>query len=109
MYLAPASPGSRLPVHPAVGYELLWDLVVLGLLFGLRGRRLASGMIYWSYLLLYSTGRFLISYLRLDPVVWSGLQLSQLLALAGAYASVFALVRLARQPAMPRAGHSAPR
>lgn len=99
IYLDADSPGSRLPVHPAVGYELLWDLVVLGLLFGIRRRLPIPGMTYWSYLLLYSVGRFFISYLRLDPVWASGLQLSQLLALVAAYASAFALVHLARKPA----------
>lgn len=96
MYVHPDSPGSRNPVHPAVGYELLWDLAVLGVLFGLR-HRLPAGGTYWSYLLLYSGGRFAISFLRLDPVQLFGLQLSQFVALGTAYAGAFALMRLARQ------------
>lgn len=99
MYLHPDSPGSRFPVEPAVGYELLWDLVVLGMLLFLRPRLRVAGTIYWSYLLLYSLGRFLISFLRLDPIRVAGLQISQLVALIAFYAAVFWVVRLARRPA----------
>ncbi|MPZ13831.1 MAG: prolipoprotein diacylglyceryl transferase [Chloroflexi bacterium] len=99
MYLHADSPGSRIPVHPAVGYEMVWDLVVLGALFALRNRLAIPGMTYWSYLLLYSTGRFLISFLRLDPIQVLGLQMSQTVALLAAYVAVFALLRLVRQKA----------
>lgn len=98
LYTHPDSPGSRLPVHPAVGYELVWDLIVLGVLFVLPGRLPTPGMTYWSYLLLYSVGRFFISFLRLDPIRLAGLQLSQVLAVVSIYLSVFALLRLARVP-----------
>jgi prolipoprotein diacylglyceryltransferase len=96
LYLHADSPGSRFPVHPAVGYELVWDLVTLGLLYVLARRVLPPGTLYWSYLVLYSVGRFLLSFLRLDPVRLAGLQISQVAAMLCFYAGIFALVRLAR-------------
>ncbi|MSQ24002.1 MAG: prolipoprotein diacylglyceryl transferase [Chloroflexi bacterium] len=99
MYLHPDSPGSRFPVHPAVGYEMIWDLVVLGVVMVLGPRLPVKGMTYWMYLILYSLGRFLLSFLRLDPIRMGGLQISQVIALMAFYVGIFALVRLARRPA----------
>ena len=98
MYLHPDSPGSRYPVHPAVGYELIWDLLVLGALFVLWPRLTRDGMKFWLYLVFYSGGRFVLSFLRLDPIRVAGLQVSQALALLAFYVGIFALVRLARRP-----------
>jgi phosphatidylglycerol---prolipoprotein diacylglyceryl transferase len=95
-YTHPDSPGPRLPVHPAVAYELIWDLTVLAILLVLRRRARVPGAIYWSYLLLYSVGRFFISFLRLDPVRIAGLQISQVVALLCICAGGFALPYLWR-------------
>lgn len=98
MYLHPDSPGSRFPVHPAVGYELIWDLVVLGIVLAVKNRLPTPGMTYWTYLILYSLGRFTLSFLRLDPIRVAGLQVSQFVALVTFYVAIFAMVRLARTP-----------
>lgn len=100
IYLHPDSPGSRFPTHPEVGYELIWDLVVLGVVLWLRQRLPRPGMAYWVYLALYSAGRFLLSFMRLDFVVQiAGLQISQIAALGAFYVAIFAFVVLARRPA----------
>ena len=54
------------PSHPAVVYELLLDLVVLAVVWGLRNRLRPYGMLFTLYLALFSVGKFLISFLRLD-------------------------------------------
>jgi phosphatidylglycerol:prolipoprotein diacylglycerol transferase len=67
VYTHPDSPGYGLPpVHPAVAYELLMDLVILAILFRLRGRLRPDGAVFLIYLVLYSVGRFFLSFLRLD-------------------------------------------
>ena len=67
VYTHPDSPGYGLaPVHPAVAYELLMDLFILGLLWKLRGRFQPDGTLFAVYLVLYSVGRFFLSFLRLD-------------------------------------------
>ncbi len=67
VYTHPNSPAYGLsPTHPAVGYELLMDLLIFGILWKLRGRVQPSGTLFLLYLIIYSTGRFFLSFLRLD-------------------------------------------
>lgn len=51
--------------HPAVVYELLWDLIVLGAVWWLRNRIRPYGMLFALYLAMYSVGKFFISFLRI--------------------------------------------
>ena len=66
--------------HPAVAYELIWDLLAFAVLWRLRGRLQPDGMLFALYLALYSTGRFFISFFRTDKVWVIGLQEAQLIA-----------------------------
>lgn len=67
VYTHPNSPAFGLPPsHPAVAYELLMDLVIFGILLKLRGRLGREGNLFPAYLIAYSTGRFFLSFLRLD-------------------------------------------
>jgi phosphatidylglycerol:prolipoprotein diacylglycerol transferase len=59
------SPGlNRPPTHPAVAYELLFDLVLLAAIWPLRNRLRPHGMFFVLYLGTYSIGRFFLSFLR---------------------------------------------
>ena len=65
IYTHPDSPGIfRPPTHPAVGYELLFDLVLLAAIWPLRDRLRPNGMCFTLYLATYSIGRFFLSFLR---------------------------------------------
>ncbi len=67
IYTHPNSPAyGRPPTHPAVGYELLMDLFIFGILWKLRGRIKPDGSLFLLYFILYSIGRFFLSFLRLD-------------------------------------------
>ncbi len=83
VYTHPGSPGYGLPPsHPAVGYELLMDLLIFGLLWKLRRRVRPDGVIFLLYLVIYSVGRFFLSFLRLDSnTVLFGLNQAQWLSL----------------------------
>ena len=73
---------SLTPSHPAVIYEMIWDVAVLGFLwFVLRNRLRPDGMVFVSFLALYSLGRFFISFIRQDKVWIVGLDMSQIIAL----------------------------
>lgn len=91
------------PVHLAVGYELLWDLVGVALVLVLRRRfagRAPAGQVFWIWMVFQSFGRFAISFLRVDKVDLFGLYQAQLVALALialAIPMLFALHRLERQ------------
>jgi len=65
IYTHANSPGIfRPPTHPAVGYELLFDLVLLAAIWPLRDRLRPHGMFFTLYLATYSIGRFFLSFLR---------------------------------------------
>ena len=69
-------------MHPAVVYEMIWDLAVAAILIWiLRHRLRPDGMLFTSFLLLYSVGRFFITFFREDKIWFAGLQEAQVLSL----------------------------
>lgn len=86
--------GQTTPVHPAVAYELLWDLVCAGIVLWLlpRADRLRlDGRLVFVFLGLYGVGRFVLGAVRLDPPWLLGLQQSQLTSLLFVVALVVAI------------------
>jgi phosphatidylglycerol:prolipoprotein diacylglycerol transferase len=66
-YSHPNSPAFfREAMHPAVAYELIGDLVILGILAFVWTRFPKSGVIFASAFLLYAIMRFAVSFLRID-------------------------------------------
>ena len=92
------------PVHPAVAYELLWDLAAALLATWLlrNGLRPAGASLCLS-LFLYGLGRLWVGYFRLDQPVLAGIGLAQLIGLLAMLFSVFGIwltprTRVARVP-----------
>ena len=72
----------RPATHPAVAYELLFDLVLLAALWPLRKRLRPHGMFFALYAATYSIGRFFISFLREEyNTYFGGLNEAQIVAL----------------------------
>jgi phosphatidylglycerol:prolipoprotein diacylglycerol transferase len=66
-YSHPDSPGFfRAPQHPAVGYELIGDVVIMGMLAYVWKLRPKAGVIFCLGFILYAIMRFFVSFLRLD-------------------------------------------
>jgi len=82
-YSHPDSPGFfRDPQHPAVIYELIGDLVIMGILAFAWRMKLKPGVIFCLGFLLYAIMRFFVSFLRVDskePLL--GLSTPQLVSL----------------------------
>ncbi len=81
------NPGAMAPslgdaYQPTQVYEMLWDLLVFGLLWWARGRIKLEGGLFLAYLGLYSAGKFLISFWRQEAPFLFGLQEAQAVALA---------------------------
>lgn len=93
-YTDPATLGQRELVHPVAAYDLLVDVLILVVLLRywsrVRGHP-PEARVFWLYLVLYGGFRFATSFLRLDPVVFAGLQEAQLLGLLYVLAGVPAL------------------
>ncbi len=84
--------GNTFPEHPVSTYELLFDFAILGILIVLIRRWGGTGRVFWVYMLLYSIGRFLVSFLRADPAM-GPLQFAQWLAIGGMVLGTVVLAR----------------
>ncbi len=106
-YTSPNTLGQATPVHPIGIYDGLLMLAIFVVLFlywrRVRGRSPES-RVYWAYLLLLGSGRFLESFVRADPVVAFGLQEAHLLGLAYALAGAVMLPVLTMRTAKPKIG-----
>lgn len=54
------------PLWPAEVWEGQWDMIVFGLLLLMKSRVWPKGFIFLAYNILYSTGRFMLEFLRGD-------------------------------------------
>ncbi len=58
--------------HPAPVYEILWNVVMLVILWRLWKRLAPDGSLFLVSLALYGVGRFIISWYRAEALVWGG-------------------------------------
>ena len=56
-------------VHPAIVYEMVWNILALAVIWQLRGRLKPDGMLWALYLVFYSLGRFGVSFFREDRIM----------------------------------------
>jgi prolipoprotein diacylglyceryl transferase len=96
------------PVHLAVGYEMVLDLLIFaglvwlasgfirdrasGWHFNWESRLPRDGMLFWTYLGAYSLCRFFIQFYRQDTPFALGLSQAQLLSVLTAMVAIWALV-----------------
>ena len=103
-YTAAATLGQRDFVHPVAAYDLLVDALIFVVLLRYWSRVRGDppeARVFWLYLVLYGGFRFATSFLRLDPVVFAGLQEAQVLGLLYVAAGIPALVWAHRQGSRP--------
>ncbi len=84
--------------HPAVAYELIGDLVIFGLLLLLYLRVNRAGVTFFAWVLLYGLLRVLVSFLRLDDIVFAGLRTAQLIAIVAMPIGLAGMIYLLRTP-----------
>jgi phosphatidylglycerol:prolipoprotein diacylglycerol transferase len=88
----------RAAQHPAVGYEMIGDLVIFFILMFIYFRIPRAGVTFFAFVLLYGVMRFAVSFLRLDNEVLLGLRTAQLVALATIPPAIFMIAYLLRTP-----------
>ena len=79
--LVPEGSLVALAQHPAVVYEIIWNMIALAIVWKVRKRLKPDGMVFVLYLSLYAIGRFAIQFLRLDKVWVIGLQEAHFISL----------------------------
>ena len=97
-FLPPDPRASSGPVNLVVAYDLIWDLLGVGLVLLLR-RRMSGhdreGRVFWIWVVWYAIGRFALGFLRIgDPTSVLGLRQDQLIALIALAVAVPALMLL---------------
>ncbi|MDP6043555.1 MAG: prolipoprotein diacylglyceryl transferase [Dehalococcoidales bacterium] len=79
-----AHPNSLCPIgmatHPTMVYEIIWNLIVFGVLVKLKGRLKPDGSLYLTYLSLYSVWRLGTDFLREGTSFLFGLHQAQAIA-----------------------------
>lgn len=91
------APALGVPFLPAQGYEMVWDLAIFALLWFVRKRVRNDGLLFATYVFLYSINKFTVSFWRENVLLAFGLREAQLVALAMLAASVAALLVLYRK------------
>ncbi|MBI4282989.1 MAG: prolipoprotein diacylglyceryl transferase [Chloroflexi bacterium] len=94
--LVPSGATVPLAQHPAVVYEMIWNMIALAIIWNLRGRIKPPGMLFVLYLALYGAGRFAVQFVRLDRVWFGGFQEAHVITLAMMLIAVPLLVWKAR-------------
>jgi phosphatidylglycerol:prolipoprotein diacylglycerol transferase len=85
------------PCHPTPVYEMILGIIGFGILWKLRVRPWPRGALFMVYLILASTFRFSIEFLRINPRLLFGLSEAQLFALVLFAAGVVGFFLLMRR------------
>ncbi len=68
-------------IHPTTVYEIVWNLIVFGILLKLKGRLKPDGSLFLIYLSLYSLWRLGLDFLREGTSFLFGLHQAQVIAI----------------------------
>ena len=85
-------------VQPTPIYELLFAIVVFGILWRLGVPRRALGWLTGLYLVLTGMGRFLVEFVRINPRLYWGMSNAQVAALGSVVIGLVVLIATARRP-----------
>jgi len=85
------------PTHPYPVYEILWNGATLLALLKLRHSFAKYGLLFFSYLSLYSLGRFALTFVRQENALFWQFQQAQVIAIAALVISLGAIIYLSRK------------
>lgn len=68
------------PLHPTMLYEMFLNFTIFLILWAVRKRNYKSGFLFSLYLILYSVGRFFVSFYRADSLMIGNLRAAQVIS-----------------------------
>ena len=71
----------EVPRHPIQIYEIIYNLVIFGVLYALRKKQLPTGSLFALFLILYGVFRFITEFFKVPEVFFASLALGQWLSL----------------------------
>lgn len=74
--------------HPTFLYESIWNFLVCLILIYLLNKKLKKGTMIFTYIGLYSVGRFFIEGMRTDSLMFGFIRMAQLVSLSGVILSI---------------------
>lgn len=83
--------------HPTFLYESIWNLLVFGILIYILKNNKNKGIVFFSYIGLYSIGRFFIEGLRTDSLMFGPLRIAQVISLAGVFIWIAYLIYIRKK------------
>ena len=87
VYTDPNSPSfiqfgpDALAQHPAVAYELIGDMLIFGILLLVYFNVKRAGVTFFAFVFLYGLMRTLVSFLRMDELIFLGLRTAQVVGI----------------------------
>ena len=90
-----------LPTHPYPVYEMIWNALALLVILQLGRRFKKDGLVFLSYVSLYSLGRFVLTFVRQENITLWGLQQAQIMALLVLAVSLGAVMYLVGKQLLP--------
>ncbi|MEO8456651.1 MAG: prolipoprotein diacylglyceryl transferase [Chloroflexota bacterium] len=97
------------PQHPAVGYELIGDMIIFLMLLVIYFKIPRAGVTFCAWVVLYGLLRFFVSFLRLDTEVLLGLRMAQVISLLTMPPAFVTLIYLLRTPPASERQHRSQR
>ncbi len=82
------------PTHPYPVYEIIWNAISLVMISRLGRYFKQDGLVFLTYLALYSLGRFTLTFMRQESQFFWGLQQAHIIALLGIMASLILITYL---------------
>lgn len=91
----------EVPRHPVQIYEILYNLVILAVLWSLRKKQLPAGSLFAIFLILYGAFRFAVEFFKVPEVVFAGLALGQWLSMLMVVLGVWLWFRIRKGTSAP--------
>ncbi len=103
---SPESPAGQMfsgqPLHPTQLYEMVFNLIIFGILWKVRKNMKADGYLFLLYVMLYSVIRIFVEHFRADKLIyWENISAAQSIGIIGIILGFGLMLALKREKTAP--------